>query len=58
MTLLQGVGVFIAVYLLLVGRSAWKQGELRQFAVSLGVVAVLAAAVVAVVLLYDRLAGG
>lgn len=58
MTLLQGIGLFIAVYLVLVGRSAWKQGELRQFAVSLGVVAALAAAVVAVVLLYHRVAGG
>lgn len=58
MTLLQGIGLFIAAYLLLVGRSAWKQGEFRQFAVSLGVVLALGALIVAIVLVVDRLAGG
>jgi len=58
MSLLQGVGLFLGVYLLLVGRNAWKQGEFRQFSFSLGVVLALGAAMAAIVLLYDRLVGG
>ncbi|HYH38560.1 MAG TPA: hypothetical protein VD860_10110 [Azospirillum sp.] len=46
-------GVMALAYLLLLARSAWKQGELRQFLWSLailaGVVAVIAAVVAAAV---------
>lgn len=41
MTLYHGLAAFIAVYLVLLARSAWKQGEIRQFLVSLGVVVAL-----------------
>lgn len=42
------VGAAILGYLLLLARSAWKQGELRQFAVSLAVLAALLAALAAI----------
>jgi hypothetical protein len=45
MTFLEGVGVAAAVYLLLLARSAWKQGEIRQFLWSLGVVAAIGAVI-------------
>jgi hypothetical protein len=44
-------------YLALLGRSAWKQGEFRQFLRSLAIVATLCAllaGVVAVAMLLDR----
>ena len=44
-------------YLALLGRSAWKQGEFRQFLRSLAIVATLCALLagaVAVVMLLDR----
>ncbi len=41
MTGWQLVGVGIAGYLLLLARSAWKQGEFRQFLRSLAIVAIL-----------------
>lgn len=53
MTVLDGIGLFLAVYLLLVARSAWKQGEFRQFALSLAVVIGLIAAIVGIVFLVD-----
>jgi hypothetical protein len=34
MTALQGIGLAIAAYLALLARSAWKQGEMRQFMMS------------------------
>jgi len=34
MTALQGIGLTIAAYLALLARSAWKQGEMRQFVMS------------------------
>jgi hypothetical protein len=42
------LGAAILGYLLLLGRSAWKQGELRQFAVSLAILAALLAALAAI----------
>jgi hypothetical protein len=57
MTLWQAVALFLAGYILLLARSAWLQGELRQFLLSLGVVAGLAAVVGLVVLAWSRLAG-
>lgn len=48
-------GLMALAYLLLLARSAWKQGEVRQFLWSLlivaGVVAIIAAVVAAVLLL-------
>lgn len=35
------VGMAMLAYLLLLARSAWKQGQFRQFLVSLGVLAVV-----------------
>ena len=54
-TFWQGVGLFIGGYLLLLARSAWKQGELGQFLRSLAVVAALGVAVYGMVLGYDLL---
>lgn len=42
------IGAAILGYLLLLARSAWKQGELRQFAISLAVLAALLAALTAI----------
>ena len=53
MTVLDGIGLFLAGYLLLIARSAWKQGEFRQFAISLALVAGLILAIVAIVYLVD-----
>ena len=39
------IGVAAAAYLLLLARSAWKQGEMRQFLRSLSIVAALCALV-------------
>jgi hypothetical protein len=57
MSVLDGIGLFLAGYLLLIARSAWKQGEFRQFAVSLAVVGGLILAILAAVLAVDLLAG-
>ncbi|MGP1395201.1 MAG: hypothetical protein ACTS3R_06795 [Inquilinaceae bacterium] len=57
MTVIQGVGLFLAAYILLLARSAWRQGEFRQFALSLGVVAALGLAIAGVVWLYWLLGG-
>lgn len=55
MTLAQGIALFIAAYLALLARSAWKQNELPQFLRSLGVVAMLIAAIAVVTWTYLRL---
>ncbi|NNG02682.1 MAG: hypothetical protein HKM95_01095 [Inquilinus sp.] len=49
MSVYQAAALFFAVYLLLLARSAWKQGELKQYLASLGVVAALVAVIGAVV---------
>ncbi|MBP2303470.1 hypothetical protein [Azospirillum picis] len=52
----QIIGAAMAGYLLLLGRSAWKQGEFRQFLRSLAIVAALClllAAAVAVTMWLD-----
>ena len=41
MTALQGIGLIVAAYLALLARSAWKQGEIRQFMMSCLVLAAL-----------------
>lgn len=58
MSVLDGIGLFLTGYLLLIARSAWKQGEFRQFALSLAVVGGLILAILAVVFAADQLAGG
>lgn len=55
MTVLQGVALFIAAYLLLLGRNAWKQGELRQYLGALAMAGALVALIAASVFVYDRL---
>lgn len=45
----EGIGLFILAYLLLLARSAWKQGEIRQFLVSLAIVIVMIAAISGIV---------
>lgn len=42
------IGAAIFLYLLLLARSAWKQGELRQFAVSLAILVALLATLAAI----------
>jgi len=41
MTALQGIGLAVAAYLALLARSAWKQGEFRQFMMSCAVLIIL-----------------
>lgn len=53
----QIIGAAVAGYLVLLGRSAWKQGEFRQYLRSLAIVAALCAllaGIVAVAMLLDR----
>ncbi|WP_168220363.1 hypothetical protein [Azospirillum thermophilum] len=45
MSTLQITGAAMLAYLLLLARSAWKQGEMRQFLRSLAVLAVLCGAI-------------
>jgi hypothetical protein len=47
MTALQGIGLAVAAYLALLARSAWKQGEFRQFMMSCLVLIVLFGAIAA-----------
>lgn len=57
MTPLQGLGLLIALYLLLLARSARKQGEMRQFLISLAIVGglfTIIAAIVAATIYLDR----
>ncbi|NYZ15057.1 hypothetical protein HL658_21135 [Azospirillum sp. RWY-5-1] len=49
MSAMQAVGFVTAAYLALLARSAWKQGEFRQFMASLAVVAALIGSIAAAV---------
>ncbi|HEV7372331.1 hypothetical protein [Arenibaculum sp.] len=49
MSLFQAIALAVAAYLLLLARSAWRQGELPQFLWSLALVTALLGAVAAVV---------
>ena len=49
MTALQGIGLAIAAYLALLARSAWKQGEIRQFMMSCLVLILLFGLIVSVI---------
>lgn len=57
MTMWQTGGALAVLYLVLLARSAWKQGELRQFAWSLLVVAGLLGALALAVWTAMRLDG-
>ena len=57
MTVLHGVALFIAAYLLLLGRNAWKQGELGQYLRALAMVVGFLALIALGVLAYGRLFG-
>ena len=52
MTALQGIGIAIAAYLALLARSAWKQGEIRQFLMSCLVLVALFGTLAAIIALY------
>lgn len=45
-------GLASLAYLLLLGRSAWKQGEMRQFLVSLLILAVLGGLAAGIIAFY------
>ena len=57
MNALHGVALFVAAYLLLLGRNAWKQGELTQFLRALAMVAGFLAVVGGGVYAFGRLFG-
>ena len=57
MTALQGLGLFILAYLVLLGRNAWKQGELTQYLRALAAVLALVGLIAGGVLLYGNLFG-
>lgn len=57
MTVYHGVALFIAAYLLLLGRNAWKQGELRQYLGALAMAGALLAAIAALAFAYGKVFG-
>ena len=57
MTVLHGIALFVAAYLLLLARNAWKQGELAQFLRALGMVLGFLALIAGGILAYGRLFG-
>lgn len=57
MTFFQGLGLAAVLYVLLLARSAWKQGEFVQFVRSLAIVVGLGAALALVVVLTIALQG-
>lgn len=57
MTIWEAAGLLAAGYLLLLARSAWKQGEFRQFLRSLAIVATLGAMIAAAVAVTAALDG-
>jgi hypothetical protein len=52
MTALQGIGLAAAAYLALLARSAWKQGEFRQFVMSCMVLILLFGTLASVIAAY------
>jgi len=57
MSLWHGIGLFLVGYLVLLARSAFLQGEGRQFLTSLGIVAAVIAGLTALAIWWSRLAG-
>lgn len=58
MTFAQGLALAFLAYLLLLGRSAWKQGELAQYFRSLSVVALMVGLLAGAVIFYLWMEGG
>lgn len=58
MTFTQGLALAFLAYLLLLGRSAWKQGELPQYFRSLSIVAVMVGVLTGAVAFYLWMEGG
>ena len=52
MTALEGIGLAVTAYLALLARSAWKQGEFRQFMMSCLVLIILFGTIAAVIASY------
>jgi hypothetical protein len=52
MTALEGIGLAVMAYLALLARSAWKQGEIRQFITSCLVLVLLFGVLAAIVAAY------
>ena len=57
MTALQGLGLFVLAYIVLLGRNAWKQGELTQYLLALAAVLGLIGLIAGGVMLYGSLFG-
>jgi hypothetical protein len=52
MTALEGIGLAVTAYLALLARSAWKQGEIRQFIMSCLVLVLLFGILAAIIAAY------
>ena len=52
MTALEGIGLAVTAYLALLARSAWKQGEIRQFIMSCLVLVLLFGILAAIIASY------
>jgi hypothetical protein len=52
MTALEGIGLAVTAYLALLARSAWKQGEMRQFIMSCLVLVLLFGVLAAIIAAY------
>lgn len=57
MQALYGIAGFLIIYLALLARSAWIQGELRQFGRAVVIVAALVAMILAIAFGSDRFGG-
>ena len=58
MTFLTAAAIFVAAYLLILARNAWRAGEFRQYALSLAIVVGLIGAIALVVMAWIALFGG
>jgi hypothetical protein len=52
MTALEGIGLAVTAYLAVLARSAWKQGEMRQFIMSCLVLVLLFGVLAAIIAAY------
>ena len=57
MSFLQAAAIFVAAYLLILARNAWRAGEFRQFALSLAIVVGLIGGVALIVTAWIALFG-
>jgi hypothetical protein len=58
MSIWQAVGLFLAAMLVLMARSAWVQGEFKQFARSLALIGLMFTAIAAIIGLYALVSEG